>query len=81
MSLLGTGAVHSLLSLPFVVLVTLIDSFSWGGEDETSGLGYPDLGQVLPQWPSAQTCKRRSFLCFFTCDGWAMISSFAPNLQ
>lgn len=28
----------------------------WGGEDEGPGDGCLDLGQVLPQWPAAETC-------------------------
>jgi len=27
----------------------------WGGEDEGPGDGCLDLGQVLPQWPAAET--------------------------
>ena len=27
----------------------------WGGEDEGPGDGCVDLGQVLPQWPAAET--------------------------
>jgi hypothetical protein len=38
----------------------------WSGEDERPGLGYPDLGQVLPQWSSSETCMRNLFFRFLT---------------
>jgi hypothetical protein len=38
----------------------------WSGEDERPGLGYPDLGQVLPQWSPSETCMINFVLSFST---------------